>query len=319
MSTNPLRILASIADVCDDANATVAFHVRSLDGNLEIGSGADARSVTASTYKVPVMLEVAAQASEGRIQLADRIKVPADRRTIGPSGISAMTDEVEVSIRDLALLMMQVSDNTATDILQEMVGTENIMSRLRALGLNSTSITTDCEGIISLALQELSTDEYATLQNTSTGNPFGLPEDEFVAAIAAGESLNARGGNTSTPREMTELLSLIWTDKAADAEACAKVRRVMGLQFAPHRLSSAYVDGPTISGKTGTFLAGVRNEVGVVDFGDEDLYVVAIFLRDKNNYMRNSKVDAAIGKIAALAIDSLRNASRDAAATAVTA
>ncbi len=83
MSTNPLRILASIADVCDDANATVAFHVRSLDGNLEIGSGADARSVTASTYKVPVMLEVAAQASEGRIQLADRIKVPADRRTIG--------------------------------------------------------------------------------------------------------------------------------------------------------------------------------------------------------------------------------------------
>ena len=97
MSTNPLRILASIADVCDDANATVAFHVRSLDGNLEIGSGADARSVTASTYKVPVMLEVAAQASEGRIQLADRIKVPADRRTIGPSGISAMTDEVEVS------------------------------------------------------------------------------------------------------------------------------------------------------------------------------------------------------------------------------
>ncbi len=118
---------------------------------------------------------------------------------------------------------------------------------------------------------------------------------------------------------MTELLSLIWTDKAADAEACAEVRRVMGLQFAPHRLSSAYVDGPTISGKTGTFLAGVRNEVGVVDFGDEDLYVVAIFLRDKNNYMRNSKVDAAIGKIAALAIDSLRNASRDAAATAVTA
>ena len=131
--------------------------------------------------------------------------------------------------------------------------------------------------------------------------------------------MNARGGNTSTPREMTELLSLIWTDKAADAEACAEVRRVMGLQFAPHRLSSAYVDGPTISGKTGTFLAGVRNEVGVVDFGDEDLYVVAIFLRDKNNYMRNSKVDAAIGKIAALAIDSLRNASRDAAATAVTA
>ena len=315
MNTNPVSTLASIADVCADIDATVAFHVRSLDGTLEVGYAADAPSVTASTYKIAVMLEVAAQASEGQLDLSDRVKIPRDRRTVGTTGISAMTDDVEVSIRDLALLMMQISDNTATDVLQDMVGTENIMTRLRSLGLSSTTITTDCDGIIALALQELSSHDHSTLVSVSSGNPYGLPEDEFFAAVAAGESLNARGGNTTTPREMTELLSLIWANKAADTEACAEVRRVMGLQFAPHRLSSAYGDDVKISGKTGSLHAGVRNEIGVVDFGGSDIYAVAVFLRNQNYTMRNGRADAAIGKIAALAIESLRQDRREPAAT----
>ncbi|MGC0362313.1 beta-lactamase class A [Rhodococcus sp. 27YEA15] len=298
--------LSAIADVCAAADVTASFHVRSLDGTREIGSGADDRVVTASVYKVPVMLEVAAQVSEGRFSFDDRVVVPADQRTLGPSGISALSNDVELSIRDLGLLMIQVSDNTATDILQAKVGTANIMARLDALGVKNTSITTDCEGIIDLALEELSSENFSTIETTSSGNPFGLPDAEFRAAVESGDSLSARTGNTSTPRDMTDLLSLIWTDAAADAPACAEVRRVMGLQFAPHRLSSAFPDGVTVSGKTGTFFAGVRNEIGVVDFGNGEAYVVGIFLRNQNYHMRHGAGDAAIGKIAALAIDALR-------------
>jgi beta-lactamase class A len=80
----------------------------------------------------------------------------------------------------------------------------------------------------------------------------------------------------------------------------------MTRQFAPHRLSTAYPDGPMIAGKTGTFWGGIRNEVGVVDFRDGDRFAVAVFVRQHGYDLRDAKADAVIGEVARLAIDHLR-------------
>ncbi|TDC10340.1 hypothetical protein E1267_04770 [Nonomuraea longispora] len=78
-------------------------------------------------------------------------------------------------------------------------------------------------------------------------------------------------------------------------------------EYAPHRLSTAYRDGPKIAGKTGTFYGGVRNEVGVVDFGGGEEYAVAIFLRQHDFDLRDARADAAIGAVARLLVDRLRS------------
>lgn len=101
-------------------------------------------------------------------------------------------------------------------------------------------------------------------------------------------------------------VSAAWRDEAGPAEACEEVRRIMAQQYAPHRLSTAYRDGPAIAGKTGTFHGGIRNEVGVVDFGDGDRYAVAVFLRQHEYDLRDGAADSVIGEVARLAIDHLR-------------
>lgn len=288
------HVMDDIAAALRRAGTDAALHVRPVDGPGEVALNADAVSVAASTYKIAVLLELACQAAEGTLSLTARQRVPAGRRSLGPTGISAMLDDVDLSLRDLALLMMQVSDNTATDVVQEVVGTDRITERLKGLGLSRTSFPHDCAKLVGDVLDEFG------------GYPHEMDRAQLRAAVAGSPSIAGTVGNTTTPRDMTTLVSAIWRDEAGPAAACEEVRRIMAQQYAPHRLSTAYRDGPAIAGKTGTFHGGIRNEVGVVDFGGDDRYAVAVYLRQHEYDLRDGAADAVIGEAARLAVDHLR-------------
>lgn len=99
---------AELASVLNRAGAQGWIHVQSLDRDGEVGLGADELVVTASMFKIAVMLELARQAAAGRLGLEARTRVPAGRRTLGPTGISILSDDVELSVRDLAVLRAEV-------------------------------------------------------------------------------------------------------------------------------------------------------------------------------------------------------------------
>jgi beta-lactamase class A len=107
---------------------------------------------------------------------------------------------------------------------------------------------------------------------------------------------------------MTRLLAMIWRDEAAAAPACADVRRWLGLQVWPHRLSSGFPGADvTISAKTGT-LPTVRNEAGVVEYAGGGRYAVAVFTTAADAASRVPARDHFIGEAATLAVDYLREA-----------
>ena len=100
--------------------------------------------------------------------------VPADEERHG-NGISGTRDAVDMSVRDLALLMMQVSDNTATDTLQALVGTDRINARLQGLGLTETIVRRDCAGLIADITADLGGDVEALGEaDLQSGDPLGL-------------------------------------------------------------------------------------------------------------------------------------------------
>ena len=286
----------SVARALDRAGATAAWHVLDIDSGAEVGERSDELVVTASTYKTGVLLELNRQAAAGELSLTDRVTVPATRRTPGGTGVSAMLDDVELSVRDLAFWMMCVSDNTATDVLQEMVGTERVNKMFADLGLASTYLEGDCDHLISTLIEDAGP--------YWPGTPSLTPEE-----ISRCRSLNPAQTNRTTPREAAHLLRLIWTDAAAPPEACAEVRRIMGLQVWPHRLSSAFGDGIKVSGKTGTFI-GIRNEIGVVEYPDGGRYAAAVFVTTEDLAWHKPEADAVIGTVAKLAIEEIRGVAR---------
>src|SRR4051812_23451150 len=115
-------MLEEVIGVMSAAGADVFLHARDVDSGREVGIEADAPVVLASVFKIPVLVELGRQFDAGLIAPTDRIVVPASRRTDGPTGLSVMLDDAELSVRDLAFWMMSVSDNTATDVLMERLG-----------------------------------------------------------------------------------------------------------------------------------------------------------------------------------------------------
>ena len=94
-----------------------------------------------SAIKIPILMEVFKQAREGRFRLTDRRPVPRSLMVGGSGVLQYLGDGTsELSIRDLAVLMIVLSDNTATNILIDLVGMENINRTLVSLGLRKTAV-----------------------------------------------------------------------------------------------------------------------------------------------------------------------------------
>jgi beta-lactamase class A len=269
-------------------------HAVDIDSGHEVGLSPDEPVVTASTFKVPVLLELVLQAEEGTLSLTDRVRVAAEGRAPGPTGLSVWQDEVELSLRDLASSMITVSDNCATDLVCEIVGLDRVQARLDGMGLTGTRIPYDCRGIFATAHEDL-------------GGPFdpeSMPSDEVLAGLRI---LDPARTDATTPREMTDLLSRIWRDEAGPAQACAEVRRVMALQVWPHRLTAGFAADVALAGKTGT-LPSVHNEVAVVTYPDGGRYAVAVYTRSSSYSLRQPLLDRAIGEAGRIAVDALRTA-----------
>jgi beta-lactamase class A len=268
-----------LADDFAAAGVTGYLHAVDVGTGAEVGVDPDAPVVTASVFKLPVLVELCRQFAAGERAPTDRLRLPAGRRTLGPTGLSVMLDEADLSLRDVAYLMMSVSDNHATDALLGLLGRERVNAAMAALGLPGTVLEEDCAGL------------------------FRLIESDGLDAV-----LDPATTNRSTPRETTTLLRRIWTADGVPAAAGAEIRRILALQVWPHRLTSGFPDDDVrVSGKTGT-LSHVRNEVGVVEYPDGGTYAVAVFLRLPGREFRNPVADRVIGTAARLAVDHLRAA-----------
>ena len=101
---------------------------------------ADTVFPTASVFKVPVMVEVFKQARAGKFDLNQRLELKTRYKTLTSGVLLQLQDGLQPTIRDLAMLMNIVSDNTATTMLLELVGPEKVTNTMHGLGLTSIHV-----------------------------------------------------------------------------------------------------------------------------------------------------------------------------------
>ena len=90
----------------------------------------------ASAIKVALLLELLRQADTGALALTERVEVPASQQVGGDGVLQHFADRGSaLSLHDLAILMVTLSDNTATNVLIRRVGMANVNRLLSGLGL----------------------------------------------------------------------------------------------------------------------------------------------------------------------------------------
>ncbi|MEU9497087.1 serine hydrolase [Streptomyces sp. NPDC048196] len=287
---------APLQEIFDDAGVEGFLHACDIDTDHQIAFRADAPVIVASLRKIPIALAYARQAAAGQLDRAARHTITSANREGGGIGTDSCRHDVTMSTRDLAFFMLSLSDNAATDKLMEILGVDRVRALVAELG---------CPGLPVGRYRDLWDPVWEELGIDPDGDLDAQLDRVSEERLRGLTMLDPTRSASSTPREITSLLTAIWRDRAGPAEACAEVRDLMSRQLSQHRLVAGFDDSVKVAAKNGS-LWGVLNEAGVVEYPDGGRYAVAVFLRTPALGGRNPAADAAIGRAARTAVDHLR-------------
>jgi beta-lactamase class A len=140
------RTTDAIGAIVQQADAVIGVAILDLTDQRSFYLNADAVYPTASTIKITVLAELYSQheratAGGSGAKLGDLYTVDAKDNVGGEGVLGAMTPGVtRLTNRDLATLVVSLSDNSATNVLIDRVGMDNVNTWLTRLGLKETRL-----------------------------------------------------------------------------------------------------------------------------------------------------------------------------------
>jgi beta-lactamase class A len=130
-----------LRSIVETSDAVVGIAIKNLVTGEKVFINENVVFPQASSIKIHILAELFHQAEEGKIRLSEVVPLPAVVR-VGGSGVLNELGEssVTMSIRDYAVLMIVLSDNTATNLLIKQVGMENVNRFLQSQGAVKTKL-----------------------------------------------------------------------------------------------------------------------------------------------------------------------------------
>lgn len=132
--------LDALAASVRERGARLGLVVEDVEAAERLEWGADEVFTAASVIKVPVLLAALRRADAGALDLDALVHVPVDGRVGGSGVLKEMPSVERVSLCDLLTLMIVVSDNTATNVVIDVLGFEPVAELLRDQGLAATRL-----------------------------------------------------------------------------------------------------------------------------------------------------------------------------------
>src|SRR5437870_6016417 len=135
------KLEASIAEVERNLDGVLGVAIEDLTTGQKYLLHADEVFPQASSIKIAVLAELYHQAQQGKLKLTDLYTVQSSDLVQDSDIMGGLTPGVtKITLRDLATMMVAVSDNSATNVLIDRVGMENVNAFLESLGLTHTRL-----------------------------------------------------------------------------------------------------------------------------------------------------------------------------------
>ncbi len=135
------KMVSKIKNIIEQADAVVGVAIKDIRSGEQILINEEEIFPQASSIKIHILSEVYKQASESKFNLTDIRQIQSSYR-VGGSGILASLGDksVSLSIRDYCVLMIVLSDNSATNLLIDLVGMKNVNESLQKNGATKTKL-----------------------------------------------------------------------------------------------------------------------------------------------------------------------------------
>jgi beta-lactamase class A len=118
----------------------VSLFAKNLDTGMVYELGGDDRVPTASTIKIAIMVEAFARVAEGKAKWTDELVLTKEKKVGGSGILPEFADGLRLTLRDGVTLMMILSDNTATNLVIDVLTADAINARMESLGLKETRL-----------------------------------------------------------------------------------------------------------------------------------------------------------------------------------
>ena len=113
-----------LKELCEDFDGSCGVYISLPFANEKFTYRADQKFRAASTIKIPLLALLFKDAEEGITDLETPIPLGEEGSVIGSGIIKFLSPDIRLSLYDYAILMMIVSDNTATNRVIDAVGIE---------------------------------------------------------------------------------------------------------------------------------------------------------------------------------------------------
>jgi len=259
---------AEVEEIARGIEGIIGVYAKDLASGTEIALNADTIFPTASVMKIPILYELYRQVEAGQVDLTKRITLEAQHLVPGSGVLQDLDLGLAPTVKDLATLMIIVSDNAATDLVIEQVG------------LNAVNATTQRAGMVRTMLPWT---VRALLYNT-VGLDAANPEHTYALYQQRSKEgyidWNCRAygdedNNLTTPREMAGLLEDIERRATLNGASCDAMIDIMKRQKYTDRIPQHLPEGTAIAHKTGS-LRGIRNDAGIV-YAPDGPYLISLF------------------------------------------
>ena len=142
MTTNLLwsNLESTLDNIINQFEGVAGLSIRCLNNNKTISINGDDIFPTASSIKIHILTQLFTLEDKGTIDLAKRVRFTQDMYGAGSGVIHFLENEPEFTILDIAILMMLVSDNTATNMCIDLAGMQETNNLIKDLGLSKTKL-----------------------------------------------------------------------------------------------------------------------------------------------------------------------------------
>ncbi len=266
--------------------ARVHVACRRLDAPGEHTQRADEVVPIASMYKVLLALEVADAFERGALRPETRVEVGPESRSPGGFGLTRFAHPAAISLHDLMYMSLAWSDNTAADVLLDLVGVDAVHDRAARLGLGSFWLAGSCRTLLANAGADFG---YATDEEAELGD---------WSPLADASDLVLERTTRGSVADLVELAARLDAGDAARPGACARVRDVMSQQVWTFRFAQAFPEPEwSRACKTGT-LSPWRGEFGLITHRDGARFAIAVAVRQRHAGAPADAVDRAVADAA---------------------
>ena len=254
----------------------VGLFAKNLKTGATVEINADAEVKTASVIKLAIMIEAFSQVKEGKRRLDERLMLTKDNQVPGSGVLTLMQTGLQPTLLDALTLMIDVSDNTATNMVLDQIGVPAVNARVEKMGLKKTYL-------------------FRKVYMTYSG-PLADQESKFGLA-------------KTTPREMAAVMESIGHCDLRDQKLCSQMMTILHNQFyresIPRYLEE--VDNTDteskIANKSGA-VNGVRNDVALIETKAGPI-VISAFTWDNqdNSWSVDNTAEVLIAKMAKTIVD----------------